>query len=169
MDSSIVFINGKVQYPITLDPGVWIFDDRKVEIDEYFRDKRTDEKDELENYTMKAAKFWQKEIAEGAILPPTLKTERKFEKVKLMTGTFGIPFKPFLKNAEPLKGTSEVIVLADGKESTFSMEEAENFFIGFSKDGKPLKPEEGGPMHIYFGNGSNLDSPITNVRSFTVK
>ncbi len=38
---------------------------------------------------------------EGAIYPPTLKTEKKYEKRKVFTGTFGIPFKPFLKNAEP--------------------------------------------------------------------
>ena len=33
---SILFINGKVKFPITIDPLVWIFDDRKVEIDTYF-------------------------------------------------------------------------------------------------------------------------------------
>src|SRR5213078_4328775 len=100
---SIIFINGKVEFPITIDPLVWIFDDRKVEIDTYF-DKEKEEVDELEDYTKKAARFWQKEIQEGATLPPTLKTEKKFLKVQLMTGTFGIPFKPFLENAVPEEG-----------------------------------------------------------------
>ena len=34
-------------------------------------------------------------------MPPTLKTERKFKKVELITGSFGIPFKSFIENAEP--------------------------------------------------------------------
>ena len=36
---SILFINGKVKFPITIDPLVWIFDDRKVEIDTYFHNE----------------------------------------------------------------------------------------------------------------------------------
>ncbi len=166
---SILFINGKVKFPITIDPLVWIFDDRKVEIDTYFH-KEIEKVDEIEDYTKKAAQFWQKEIQEGAIMPPTLKSERKFKKVELITGSFGIPFKSFIENAEPEEGAVEVIVTANGKELSFPIGEAKKFFIGFSKDGKPLKlEEEGGPIHIYFGDGSNLDNPIKNVQSFTVK
>ena len=165
---SIVFINGKVKYPITIDPGVWIFDDRKIEIDTYFSAERV-KVNELEDYTKKASRHWQKEIQEGAILPPTIKTERKFEKQRLLEGSFGIPFEPFLKNAEPNGDATEVIVTTDGKELSFPIEEALKFFIGFSKDGQPLKVSEGGPMEIYFGDGSNIDNPIRHVTSFTVK
>ncbi len=31
--SEILFINGKVRFPITIDPTVWIFDDRKSRFD----------------------------------------------------------------------------------------------------------------------------------------
>lgn len=165
---SIIFINGKVKFPITIDPLVWIFDDRKVEIDAYFNNEQ-EEVDELEDYTKKASQFWQKEIQEGAIMPPTLKTERTFKKVELMNGSFGIPFKPFIENAVPEEDASEVIVTVDGKEQCFSLEVAKSFFIGFSKDGKPLSAEEGGPIHIYFGDGSNRENPITHVKSFTLK
>ena len=165
---SILFINGKVKFPITIDPLVWIFDDRKVEIDTYFNNEQ-EEVDEIEDYTKKAAQFWQKEIQEGAILPPTLKSERTFKKVQLMNGSFGIPFKPFIENAEPEADATEVIVTANGKELSFPIEEAKEFFIGFSKDGKPLSEEEGGPIHIYFGDGSNRENPITHVQSFTLK
>ena len=37
---------------------------------------------------------------EGAVFPPTLKTERKFDRKGMLTGTFGIEIKPFLNNAE---------------------------------------------------------------------
>lgn len=165
---SILFINGKVKFPITIDPLVWIFDDRKVEIDTYFHEEKV-EVDELEDYTKKTAQYWQKEIQEGAALPPTLKTERTFKKLQIMTGTFGIPFKPFIENAEPDEEATKVIVTTDDKEWSFPIEEAKKFFIGFSKDGKPLSQEEGGPIHIYFGNGSNIENPIKNVISFTIK
>ncbi len=165
---SILFINGKVKFPITIDPLVWIFDDRKVEIDTYFNNEQ-EAVDEIEDYTKKAAQFWQKEIQEGAILPPTLKSERTFKKVQLINGSFGIPFKSFIENAEPESDASEVIVTANGKELSFPIEEAKKFFIGFSKVGKPLSEDEGGPIHIYFGDGSNRENPITHVQSFTLK
>ena len=56
---SIIFINGKVKFPITIDPLVWIFDDRKVEIDTYFNNEQ-EEVDELEDYTKKAARILAK-------------------------------------------------------------------------------------------------------------
>lgn len=32
----IVQLKGNVQFPITLDPTVWIFDDRKIKLEEAF-------------------------------------------------------------------------------------------------------------------------------------
>ena len=108
----IILFSGKVKYPITLDPGVWIFDDRRVDLTTYFN-KEEEKKDELEEYTKEISKHWDREIMEGAIFPPTLKTEKKFEKEKVLTGTFGIPFKPFLKNAEPESHASTVIIVCE--------------------------------------------------------
>ena len=94
------------------------------------------------------------------LLPPTLKTERTFKKAQLINGSFGIPFKPFIENAEPETDVTEVIVTADGKELSFPIEEAKEFFIGFSKDGKPNQKNEGGPIQIYFGDGSNVKTQL---------
>ena len=47
--SEILFINGKVRFPITIDPTVWIFDDRKVDLTTYFDEKR-ENTSELEAY-----------------------------------------------------------------------------------------------------------------------
>ena len=33
---NIILLSGKVKYSITLDPTVWIFDDRKVDLSTYF-------------------------------------------------------------------------------------------------------------------------------------
>src|SRR5690349_12295754 len=154
---SIIPITGKVKYQITLDPSVWIFDDRKVDLNTYFNEQ-TETKDELEEYTKSVSKHWDREIMEGAIFPPTLKTEKKFLKQQLIEGTFGMPLKPFLENAEPNEGAETVIIKQIDSEIELSLTEAKEMILCFSIDGKPLK--EDGPIYAYYGNGSNQNSPI---------
>jgi hypothetical protein len=163
---SIVMVKGKVNYQITLDPGVWIFDDRKVDLTTFFIQEQ-EVKDELEEYTKSVSKHWEREIREGAIYPPTLKTERTYEKQKVLNGSFGVPLKPFLQNAGIQEDASEVQFVTDDEPITLSIEEANEVILGFSKKGKPLK--EDGPIHVYFGNGSNASDPIKNVKQILVK
>lgn len=99
---TIITVQGNVKYNITLDPTVWIFDDRKIDLNTYFNEARI-EIDEDEKYLNSMGKHWSREIMEGATFPPTLKTEKKFDRKKMVTGTFGILLKPFLKNAVPGK------------------------------------------------------------------
>ncbi|MDQ0217214.1 peptidyl-prolyl cis-trans isomerase [Peribacillus cavernae] len=163
---SILFIKGKVKYTITLDPGVWIFDDRKVDMDTYFQlEKKA--VDELEEYTKATSKNWEREIREGAVLPPTLKTEKKYEKEKIMTGTFGIPLEPFLQNAVPAEDATTVIIETETGETAFPLMDAKTFILGFSIKGKPLG--EDGPVFVYFGDGSNIEAPIKKVKAFRLE
>lgn len=165
--NTIIQIKGKVKYKITLDPGVWIFDDRKVDLNTYFNQEQ-ERTDSLEEYTKSVGKHWDREIMEGAVYPPTLKTEVKFQKEKVLTGTFGIPFKPFLDNAEPEQEAKSVVIeYGDSDQLELSLEEASGIILGFSKDGKPLK--EDGPLHIYFQDGSNKENPIKTVTGITVE
>lgn len=168
MDTSIVPLTGKVKFQITLDPGVWIFDDRKVDLNTYFQDEEK-AKNELDEYTKNMSKNWTREIQEGATSPPTLKTEKKYEKEKIMTGTFGIPLDPFLKNAEPDEDADTLIILTEdpGNEVSLPLAKSSEIIFGFSKDGQPLKDD--GPVHVFFKDGSNLDNPIKNVRGIKVK
>lgn len=163
---NIVLIKGNVKYTITLDPSVWIFDDRKQDLTTYFQTDRIEE-DALEEYTKSVSKHWDREIVEGAIYPPTLKTEKKFLKEKLLTGTFCIPFKPFLKNAEVQETAKFLKIITKDSEIKLPIEEGYELVLGFSKDGKPLK--EDGPLHCYYGNGANVENPIKNVREFIVE
>jgi hypothetical protein len=163
---NIILFSGKVKYPITLDPGVWIFDDRRIDLTTYF-DEEIKAKDELEEYTKDISKHWDREIMEGAIFPPTLKTEKKYEKEKVLTGTFGIPFKPFLKNAEPDENATTLSIVCEDQEIQLNLAEAENLILGFSENGKPLG--EDGPAYVYYGDGSNRDNPIKRVKSFKVE
>ncbi|WP_423409917.1 peptidyl-prolyl cis-trans isomerase [Heyndrickxia sp. MSNUG] len=164
---TIIPIKGKVKYKITLDPGVWIFDDRKVDLNTYFQQEQSQISD-LEEYTKSISKHWDREIMEGAVYPPTLKTEVKFQKEKVLTGTFGIPFKPFLENAEPESDAKYVLIECGMEEDVkLTLSEASRVVLGFSKDGKPLT--EDGPLHVYYHDGSNSENPIKKVTGFTVE
>ncbi|MCM3726089.1 peptidyl-prolyl cis-trans isomerase [Neobacillus cucumis] len=163
---NILTITGNVKFTITLDPGVWIFDDRRVDLNTYFSQvKETTDSDEA--YTKAVSKHWDREIMEGAIYPPTLKTEKKFEKEKVLTGTFGIPFKPFLLNSEPAPDAKSLVVQTATEKIEFPLETAYDFILGYSNNGKPLTSD--GPVHIYFGDGSNQDNPIKSITGFTIK
>ncbi len=163
---TIVPIKGNVTFPITLDAGVWIFDDRKVDLTTYFS-RTTEAIDELEEYTKAVSRHWSREIQEGATYPPTLKTEKKYEKERILTGTFGIPFAPFLKNAEPHADATTVVIETDNGEYALPITEARDLILGFSLNGKPLK--ENGPVHAYNGDGSNKREPITSVKAFRIE
>ncbi|RDU38440.1 peptidyl-prolyl cis-trans isomerase [Neobacillus piezotolerans] len=161
----IIKLTGKVRFPITIDPGVWIFDERRVDLDTFFEQAR-DTGGELEAYTKSVSKQWDKEFTEGAQLPEE-PGKKKFEKQKVLEGTFGMPIGPFLKNAEPEGDATTFSVIADGKEYTFPLSEAYSLVAAFSNKGKPLR--EDGPIHLYLEDGSNRDNPIRNVTEFIIK
>jgi len=163
---NIILMTGNVKYTITLDPGVWIFDDRRIDLTTFFSIKQ-EQNDEIEEYTKAVSKHWDREIMEGAIHPPTLKSEKKFEKEKILTGTFGIPLKHFLKNAEPNENAVEFVVKTSDGMVEMPLEEAYDVILGFSNNGKPLTND--GPVYVYFGDGSNQQNPIKNVKEFVVR
>jgi len=162
---SIMSITGKVKFPITLDAGVWIFDDRRIDLNTYFVQEKHEEVDE-EEFTV-VSKHWDRVIKEGAVSPPTLKSERQFEKVKVLTGTFGIMFDPFLKNAEPLEEASSLVIETNTGDISIPLEEGYSLILQYSKEGKPLR--EDGPVHILYPDGSNQNNPIKNVKAFRVE
>lgn len=163
---TIIPIKGEVKFQITLDPSVWIFDDRRIDLDTFFVEKYI-EKDELEEYTKKVSAHWSREIMEGATYPPTLKSEKKYEKTKMLTGTFGMNLKHFLKNAEVNQAASSIVFeTSTGEEHRFPLEQADSLILKFSQDGKPLREE--GLVHVILADGSNLENPIKNVEAIRV-
>ncbi|WP_170006868.1 peptidyl-prolyl cis-trans isomerase [Bacillus fonticola] len=160
--SDILQITGEVHYTITLDPSVWIFDDRRVDMEKWLAgDHGTEEKVDSAKVL---SKEWEKEIRESKIAPPTVKTERKYKKQEILEGTFGMPLQPFFENAEPTDGASRVVVETVAEPVILPLDKALNSIAGFSNKGKPLR--EDGPVHLYFADGSNKDEPIRNVRGF---
>lgn len=163
----IVLLEGSVNYKITLDPSVWIFDDRKIDLTDLFSHKQSETK-EQDGYTKSFSQAWDREINEEAIQPPVKKSVKQFEKEKVLNGSFGIPLMPFLKNAEPTKDASKVVIeTTTGKSHVLPVEQAKNGILGFSNNGVPLR--EDGPVHFYYGDGSNKDNPIRNIVKFIIK
>lgn len=70
--SEILFINGKVRFPITIDPTVWIFDDRKVDLTTYF-DETRENTSELETYLKTLQNIG---IAKSVMVPLFLNTTK---------------------------------------------------------------------------------------------
>ena len=159
----IVELKGNVSFPITLDPSVWIFDDRKKKLDDFFSAQQSDE-DELESYTKAISKQWDKEVTEGNEAPKQSTKTKKYLKEELLSETYGISLQYFLKNSEPDSTASKLAIHAENKIYTFSLENAYSFVLCFSENGKPLK--EDGPLHVYYG--STPDQKITSVRMLQI-
>ncbi|AYC29120.1 peptidyl-prolyl cis-trans isomerase [Paenisporosarcina cavernae] len=163
----IIPIKGNVKYTITLDPTVWIFDDRKIDLTTYFVEERVEIDPNLA-YTKDMSAHWSREIMEGATVPPTLKTEKKYEKTKMLTGTFGILLEPFIKNAEPAADATQLIFeTTDGIDHAFAFQDLNTILLQYSLEGKPLN--EDGPVYVLKTDGSNRNNPIKNVSAIRVE
>lgn len=163
----IMPIKGAVNYTLTLDPSVWIFDDRRIDLDSYFKTEREETDPDLE-YTKVTSAHWSREIMEGATFPPTLKSEKKYEKTKMLTGTFGIHLKHFIKNAEPHSDAKEIVFESEeGDVYSLPLENANQIILKFSHEGKPLK--EDGPVHVLLEDGSNYESPYKNISAIRIQ
>ncbi|MGY4689682.1 peptidyl-prolyl cis-trans isomerase [Salibacterium sp. K-3] len=164
----IVFIHGNVKYTITIDPTVWIFDDRKIDLNTW--EGETDRKEkEWEAYKKSVSEQFDKEITEGIDAPKRTETnEVRSKKEQLIHGTFAIPFGSFLENAEPEESAGHVMIeTSGGEEYEMSLEDAYQLVAGFSKNGEPLT--ETGPIHLYYGDGSNKETPVTHVTGIRVQ
>lgn len=146
----IVMIKGNVGYPITLDPTVWIFDDRKIELEKAF----------IEREEEKTSDFnFQK--------PPVNRSVSKMEGEEYLKNSYVIPLHDFLNNSEPKTDATEVeFIKSDGNNEKVTLEDAEKGYLLFSFEGKPLR--EDGPVHFYFKDGSNQDNPIKNIKEIFI-
>lgn len=166
--TSVIFIKGNVKHSITLDPGIWIFDDRRIDLNTFFTDG-LETVDEKEAYLDAAGKHWSREIMEGAVFPPTLKTEKSFEDDEDdIDGTYGMFLNHFLKNAEPLdSATSIIFETKNNTTHTFPLKKLDQFILKFCESGKPLK--EQGPAHLLLKDGSNQNDPIKEIMTIIIE
>lgn len=159
----IIQLSGNVKFKITLDASVWIFDDRKIVFDNAFTDKQEEEEpvDELK----KAAERFNLEVYQQKIKPPVNKSINKFEREQILTQTYVMPINEFINNAEVGSNVTKVSLTTTNGPEEISLAQLKSSYLLFSVEGKPIK--EDGPVHLYFGDGSNIDNPIKGISKIT--
>lgn len=170
--AEVITVRGRVTFPITLDPSVWIFDDRKLDMSRVFADPGAspDEQpfggqpvDQARNISLQ----WERELQDRAI--PSRRSEMLFVEKKNISGDYGMKLGIFLKNAEPHEDAREVVFhLHDGSRITLPLTQAEEAILCFAVDGKPIRGDEG-PVLLYFGDGSNRHDPVKGITSIEIR
>ncbi|MFD2043974.1 hypothetical protein ACFSTA_05390 [Ornithinibacillus salinisoli] len=161
----IVPIIGNVTYSITMDPTVWIFDDRKILLHEAFSSNKQpidNNEDDIE----KAAKRWENEVFHHKINPPVNKSISRLEGKKILTESYVMPIKDFINHAEVKPEAKEAKLITRDGDIILSLSDLMDAYLFFAREGKPLK--EDGPVHLMYQDGSNKDNPIKGIKKIEV-
>lgn len=161
----IIQITGNVKFPITLDPSVWIFDDRKILFEEALStaNKATfKQNDEVE----KAAARWDQNLYPQKVKPPVNKSIRRFDREKILKHSYVMPIREFLAHAEVNEDAKEVQLETTNGEVIIPLTVFQDCYLLFAVKGKPIQDQ--GPVHIYFRDGSNKDNPIKGVQKINI-
>lgn len=159
----IISIKGLVKHSINIDPGAWLFDDRIVDLNTYFLEEKEVGYDPV---IEQMGRVWDEQRQVKAKIQKN-DNEIKMSKKDLTEKSLGISFEPFLSNASPLPQAKTVRFIRNNKEDfVCTLTEANNSIIGFSDKGQALN--ENGPIHFYFGDGSNQNNPVTHIQSIIV-
>lgn len=130
----IIQLTGNVRYQITLDPSTWIFDDRKIKLEDLLA-----QKEDGEEITFSDETEWNRQIIEGETKPPTLKSEKKHKKRELLESSFVIGLAPFLEYAEAYEDEdAKIVFVHNGGETELQYKDRETFYAHFSNNGKRL-------------------------------
>lgn len=160
----IISLTGNVSYTITLDPSVWIFDDRKILFDDAFSKQFVDkvEDDELEE----AAQRWSRAVEQQRIKPPVNKSISRFEREKILVNSYVMPIYDFIGHAEIKVGSQNATLVTNKGNVDISLEKLKNCYLLFAINGKQVK--EDGPVHLFYKDGSNKDSPIKGIHKIII-
>ncbi|MFN4215493.1 MULTISPECIES: hypothetical protein [unclassified Exiguobacterium] len=136
-------LDGAVRHALTIDPTVWIFDDRKRNVDELDRETENDN----DAYYAKMGKAWDDGLTQGTRVDHN-KPMSRADKDAALRDSFAMPFAPFLKNAEPLASATHVSFYGETT-LTIPLVDAPLVYLQFSKDGKVLAD---GPVYVLYDN-----------------
>ena len=159
----IVPILGNVSFQITMDPTVWIFDDRKIILEDAFTNEI--QKEDVDQ-TKLAAERWENAISRTA-KPPVNKSLTKHERENILKYSYVMPIQDFLDYAEINKDAKHARLETDTNNVTINLEDLYNSYFLFALEGKPLK--EDGPVHLLYKDGSNKDNPIKGIKKIIIE
>lgn len=147
----IVPITSNVTYSITLDPTVWIFDDRKIMLDEAFNgnNQMREKEDELGE----PSERWNQAIYQQRIKPPVNKNISRVEGQKFLENAYVMPVEEFLNHAKVKEDAASATLATTDGEENIPLKTLKESYLLFALDGKPLK--ENGPVHLIYRDGSN--------------
>ncbi|MFS0672310.1 hypothetical protein [Ornithinibacillus sp. 179-J 7C1 HS] len=159
----IVPIIGNVTYQITMDPTVWIFDDRKIILEEAFLNTKKNEK--LDD-TQAAQERWERAISGIQSKPPVNRSLAKHERENILKYSYVMPIDDFLNHAEIKSVAKDVTLITNNGEVIIPLKDLYDSYLLFAIDGKPLK--EDGPVHLFYKDGSNKEKPIKGIKKIIV-
>lgn len=148
-----------------MDPTVWIFDDRKILLEDAFT-KKSSGPDKVNEFNKTAQRLGQ-EVYQQSIKPPVNKSIKRFEREQILKSSYVMPIKDFIDHAEVKPDAEEATLLTANEEVNIPLETLINCFLLFAVDGKPLKQE--GPVHLFYNNGTNRDNPIKGIKEIIIK
>ncbi|MHD0398059.1 hypothetical protein ACY2DA_09475 [Staphylococcus simulans] len=141
----MIQIKGKVKFPITLDSTTWIFDDRKVKIE----DLEAGVFEGTKPVEFQNNREWNRAILEGQTNPPTLNSEIKYKKRAMIEDTFVINMTPFFKNAEPHDDATAIRLSNDEDSIEVPLSLLPYLFFKFADKGKRLYDDNGVDSFVY--------------------
>ncbi|SCS48789.1 hypothetical protein [Staphylococcus caeli] len=141
----MIQIKGAVKFPITLDSTTWIFDDRKVQIE----DLEQGVFDGTKPINFDDNREWNRAILEGQTNPPTLNSEIKYKKRAVLEQSFVINVSPFFKNAEPQDDATTIRLYNDKASIEVPIDLLPYLFFQFARDGKKLYDDYAVDSFVY--------------------
>ncbi|WP_436853593.1 hypothetical protein [Staphylococcus caeli] len=141
----MIQIKGAVKFPITLDSTTWIFDDRKVQIE----DLEQGVFDGTKPINFDDNREWNRAILEGQTNPPTLNSEIKYKKRAVLEQSFVINVSPFFKNAEPHDDATAIRLFNDKASIEIPIDLLPYLFFQFARDGKKLYDDYAVDSFVY--------------------
>lgn len=162
--AEVILMKGAVVYPLTIDPSVWIFDERKIDLHTYSGDEEDFASNPAAAYLKGTGAQWDKEMAEGAT-PPSERISLVEER-KALEGDYAMRLSSFIDNAKPLPNVSHMVIHRDQAESvTLTLAEANQAILQFAKSGKPIR--ENGPVLLYLpAMWKEKQAPIDRITVF---
>lgn len=158
----IVPITGNVTYPITLDPTVWIFDERKILLEHAFAANTNSADDDEE--AKKAAERWERAVFQK---PPVNPGISRKEGNEILKNSYVMPIKDFLDHTKSREDATKAVFVTPDEEISIALDDFRNGLFLFSIEGKPLRKD--GPVHFFYQDGSNRDNPIKHIQKIIIQ
>src|SRR5699024_9547190 len=110
----------------------------------------------------------QEIYSQNSIKPPVDKSLIREDRENTLKHTFVMPIKAFLDTQKIDATAPAAILLIPGDDDCIiTVDQLYNASLLFAIDGKPIR--ENGPVHLYFGDSSNQDSPIKGIKQIAIE